>query len=105
MNYPPGTNYPMPVDPAAIAQAGAGMLGRLADTVKLGLEFLNAALGSGAAALGSAGGWTQGQGSGGCGCSGCGGGCGNDCGCSCGPSCCDAMCAPSCCTPSVHGCC
>jgi hypothetical protein len=83
---------------ASVAQAGVGIAGKLGDTLRLGIEFLNAALSSGTAALsGMSGGWTQPSQGCGCGC-----GCSS---CEPAPSCCEPMCAPSCCTPSVNGCC
>jgi hypothetical protein len=82
---PPGPERPHPM---------GSLTGRLGMTIRLGIDLLNAALASGASALG--GGMAPQEGGHGCGC-GCGGGCG------CGHDCCRVM-ACDCCRPGVHGC-
>lgn len=93
--------YPAMPMPGGYSGSG-GLLGRLGETLRLGIEVVNAALGSGLSALGglyaTMPGWgyePHQYGAGyGWGCS---------CGCSC--SCCKPNdCCSCCCVPGVHGC-
>lgn len=90
--YPPGLPY-APPGPERPHPMGS-LTERLGATVRLGVDLLNAALASGASALGGGiGPQRWGEPWGGCGC---GGG-------SCGYDCCDVM-GSKCCRPGVHGC-
>lgn len=112
-----GPGWAMPPSLAALGPAGypatgaAGQTGgsigeRLGTTLRLGIEFLNTLLASGAGTLGSTAAMLpQGSYGGGCGC-GCGGDCGCGCGsdCGCGYDCCTVM-GCGCCQPGLSGCC
>jgi hypothetical protein len=94
--YPPGYPYAQP-GPQRPHPMGS-LTERLGATIRLGVDLLNAALASGASALG--GGMAPHSG-GQC------GGHGSGCGCErsdrCGYDCCEVM-ADECCRPGVHGC-
>jgi hypothetical protein len=98
---PPGMGWPQAGQAGqAAGQAAGAVAGRLGETLRIGVDVLNAALASTAAALGgfaaTAPGWGHGHyGHGHCGCG---------CGCS---SCCGVMscCCDPCCSPNVCGCC
>lgn len=90
--YPPGYPY-APQGPERPHPMGS-LTERLGATIRLGVDLLNAALASGAGALG--GGMAPQWGGHGC-------GCGCERGDRCGYDCCEVM-ARECCRPGVHGC-
>lgn len=99
---PPGGSGPQPGGPAAVSTVTS----QLGDTLRLGIELLNAALGAGASALsmgmGGLGGsrmYSSQHHGYGCGCPSCRP---QLCGC---PSCCETFSCQPCCAPGVHGCC
>ena len=96
--YPPG--YPYAASGPERPHPMGSLTERLGATIRLGVDLLNAALASGASALG--GGMAPHPG-GPWGGHGCGGGCGCERGDRCGYDCCEVM-ASECCRPGVHGC-
>jgi hypothetical protein len=100
---------PYPTAAPRPGYGGPSIAGQLGETLRLGIQLLNAALSSGVNAMSMAvpgGDWPYHGGAYGCGC-----GCSCSCGCSCCepacecPSCCEQMGCSSCCSPSAHGCC
>ena len=98
---------PYPTAAPRPGYGGPSIAGQLGETLRLGIQLLNAALSSGVNAMSMAvpgGDWPYHGGAYGC-------GCGCSCGCSCCepacecPSCCEQMGCSSCCSPGVHGCC